>query len=370
VPTKVRVLRGNDEVELTLSPLPVPYEEMSGAEIEYGFAKHPAGRIRTITTFPSERSALARDGKLPLVLVIPGFTCSPVETLANPKIYVTRIVRTANDAGFATLRADKLGVGDSTRDDGGFCEESTFDEETTGFAVALEQLTKDPRVDASRLFIVGISLGGVQAPLVAERVPTAGILSWGSGAGPWADYMNVNSRNQALWLAEDLEAADATLRAQRVFYNALMTQGLSIEKARELFPEADALLRSQGADPEYIGGRHYRFHRGIDEAPIWRAWMAFPGDVLLVHGEFDRVALPWDHQRVLWLVNERGRGKAEFVELPGLGHGMTAHDSLTASFTSMMRGQESESFYETMREWLLETAVQPLPTIKEIKTTP
>ena len=205
---------------------------------------------------------------------------------------------------------------------------------------------------------------------MAERVPTAGILSRGSGAGPWADDMNVISRNQALWLSQDPLSADAALRAQRVFYDALMTRGFSIDRAGELFPEAHALLEAEGADLEYISGRHHRFHRGIDAAPIWWAWMAFPGKALLVHGEFDRVALPCDHQRVLWLVNERGRGEARYVELPGLGHGMTAHDSLTASFTRMLRGGKSDAFYQTMREWLLETAALRPPTIREMERAP
>jgi dienelactone hydrolase len=61
-------------------------------------------------------------------------------------------------------------------------------EELDGYRAALQALREHPTVDRDRIFLVGISLGGVFAPILANETPVAGISAWGTIAfapGPY-----------------------------------------------------------------------------------------------------------------------------------------------------------------------------------------
>src|SRR5438270_686022 len=73
-------------------------------------------------------------------------------------------------AGFVTMRVERGGMGDSQ---GPPCMSPAVDlqAEVRGYVAGLKALKEYPFVDAKQVFIVGLSIGGVEAPLVAEQVP-------------------------------------------------------------------------------------------------------------------------------------------------------------------------------------------------------
>lgn len=352
-PVEIVVERDGEPVTVAVTPIPRAIENIPGADSIYEWAQSPNGEwIRTISTFPPSNE-LSRDGRLPLVFLIQGINCNSVEAF-GPNSLNGRVIEHLNAAGFATLRAEKPGIGDST---GTPCLEGGFSREVDAYVAALEQRLKSraDRVDPDRVYIVGISMGGIQSPLVAERVPVAGIISWGASATPWFDYVNWTLREQRL-LAErdDFDRADKELRELRFVLSEMMIYEKSPEQIRAADPERFARVEAIYGDIEHFAGRHYTFHQELDEAPLWRAWTRFEGRVLAAHGEYDRVSIPADHQRVETLANKRHPGAAEFRYIPDVVHGMAAYDSLEQAFSAPGAGRRSDNFHDAMTAWLLE----------------
>ena len=151
------------------------------------------------------------------------------------------------------MRVDKPGAGDS---EGPPCEESGFREELAGYQTALRALKADPAVDKNRVFLIGLSLGGFFAPLLARDVPVAGISAYGTIA----------------------------------------------------------------FTPTPYPGRSERFFREIAGVDILAAWAAVDARVQLLHGTYDAVSTASDHAKIAAIVNQTHPGRAERREFEGLDH--------------------------------------------------
>ena len=81
-------------------------------------------------------------------------------TVAQPGL-----VHAIGSQGFVTMRVEKSGVGDSQ---GPPCDSIGFEEELAGYQAGLKFLRAHPSVDTQRVFLIGISLGGLFAPLLSR----------------------------------------------------------------------------------------------------------------------------------------------------------------------------------------------------------
>ncbi|MCX7994111.1 MAG: alpha/beta fold hydrolase [Fimbriimonadales bacterium] len=104
-------------------------------------------------------------GRAPAVLMCHGFTGHKAE---SHRLFVHTARRLAQE-GFAVLRFDFLGSGDSE----GLFEEMTIRGEVDDALNALNFLREQPRVEGSRIAMLGFSLGGC---VVALSQPRAGVL--------------------------------------------------------------------------------------------------------------------------------------------------------------------------------------------------
>ncbi|MGR6319686.1 alpha/beta fold hydrolase [Micromonospora soli] len=103
------------------------------------------------------------------------------------------------DAGVATLRYDRRGVGDSS----GRFPRTGFHENVDDAQAALAALGADPAVDAGKLFLVGHSEGALTATAMAARgVALAGMVLLAGTGRPGAEVL----RWQAARLLPDLPA--------------------------------------------------------------------------------------------------------------------------------------------------------------------
>jgi dienelactone hydrolase len=181
-----------------------------------------------------------------------------------PDVAANGVLRTLAGLGYVTLRVDKSGVGDSR---GPACEEIGYAQELNGYRAALATLKQHPSVDRARVVLLGISLGGFFAPILARESPVAGIVAWGTLDVPPSPY----------------------------------------------------------------AGRSDRFFREIAQADVADAWSSVSARVLVLHGQFDEVTREADHAHIAALVNARHPGMATHVELPGLDHCWTRHASMAES---------------------------------------
>jgi len=124
------------------------------------------------------------DGELaPVVLLLHGFTGSRDElpVTGTDEGVFSRTARLLSEAGYASLRIDFRGSGES---DGSFAD-TTFEGQVTDALAALEFLAGEARVDGGRIAVIGWSQGGLVATAVAGRsgAPQA-VALWAAVAAP------------------------------------------------------------------------------------------------------------------------------------------------------------------------------------------
>jgi pimeloyl-ACP methyl ester carboxylesterase len=101
--------------------------------------------------------------KVPAVVLYHGFTGNKLE----PHRMFLKISRALEESGVAAFRYDFLGSGES---DGNF-EEMTVSKEVAEAHAILDSVKQDPRIDPERVMLLGMSMGGLVASLVAGDRP-------------------------------------------------------------------------------------------------------------------------------------------------------------------------------------------------------
>ena len=258
------------------------HESLPNTTFDYGHVTLADGmRLRTIVSRPmnAERPA-------PAVLFLQGGGCSSIDVpgasaSANPYALFAAMA----SRGFVTMRVDKPGAGDS---EGPPCAETGFREELAGYQAALRALLADPAVDKNRVFLVGISLGGFFAPLLARDVPVAGISAYGTIA----------------------------------------------------------------FTPTTYPGRSERFFREIAVVDILAAWAAVDARVQVLHGTYDAVSTASDHAKIAAIVNGRHPGRAEHREFEGLDHCWTRQKTPEAGRDNCGGGEATTSWNDAVLEFI------------------
>lgn len=105
-------------------------------------------------------NGLSREEKAPAIAMFHGFTGNKTET---HRLFV-QIARDLCDAGFVLLRFDFRGSGDSE----GEFEDMTVPGEVSDAKRSLEFLRGQPEIDEERIGVIGLSLGGRVATILAS----------------------------------------------------------------------------------------------------------------------------------------------------------------------------------------------------------
>ena len=204
------------QLEIARSGTPAPHavrlgsllrETMSGVTFEYGaVALADGSRLRTIVTVPEgERS------RRPAVLLLPGGGCGSVDTPMAPDVAQSGLMRTLAARGYVTMRVEKSGVGDST---GPACDTIGYFQELDGYRAALAALKRHPAVDAERVILLGISLGGVFAPVVASESSARGIVVYGTLGSAPSPYPGRSERFFREFATADIKGAWSAVTAR------------------------------------------------------------------------------------------------------------------------------------------------------------
>jgi hypothetical protein len=263
---------------------PFPFEQMANATIHYGsVAALPDVRLRTILSIPSGPS----DTRHPAVLLIQGGGCGSIDSPFSPNIAQPGLMHTIGSQGFVTLRVEKSGVGDSQ---GPPCDSIGFKEELAGYQAALRSLRSNSSVNPDRIYLLGISLGGVFAPLLASETKVAGISVFGASPVP----------------------------------------------------------------PPSYPGRSERFFQEFASVDVAGAWTKVATRVQVLHGEYDSdpYVNRASHEAIAAIVNRSPGSSATFKELAGLDHCWSQHASLEASVDKCGQGQPSTALIDSILEFL------------------
>jgi dienelactone hydrolase len=274
-------VRGGMPQNLDVALKSLPYETMEGATLEYGSVLVAESvRLRTIVSIPKNAAT-----PLPAVLLIQGGGCGSIEIPVGPLTGQPELMHAIGRQGFVTMRVEKPGVGDS---DGPPCNMIGYREELAGYQAALQALKLNSAVDPNRVFLLGISLGGTFAPIVARENPVAGIVVFGTLAGP----------------------------------------------------------------PPPFPGRSRRFFTEFAEVDVLAAWSAVTVPILVLHGEYDEVTSEADHAKIASAVNAAHPGIARHMELVGLDHCWSKHAARQSSLNNCGGGEKTTAFTDTILKFM------------------
>ena len=113
--------------------------------------------------------------------------------------------------GYVTMRVEKSGVGDSQ---GPACGAIGYSQELDGYRAALSALKRHPSVDPGQVHLLGISLGGVFAPVLAREFPIRGIVVDRTLAASPPPYPGRSARFFEKFAAVDIPAAWSAVDAR------------------------------------------------------------------------------------------------------------------------------------------------------------
>jgi pimeloyl-ACP methyl ester carboxylesterase len=346
-----RVRRGEKEMDIEVILAEYPREQPEDIRVLYDAVDAPKATLRSIVTTP-----IGNTGKLAAILFLQGFDCSSID-LPFPEPNLTRelIYRLAK-GGFAVMRSEKSGVGDST---GTSCRDVGFHDEVSLFASALKKLKSYEFVDTENVFLFGHSAGGWVAPLVAAAEPVKGVIVQGTMVRPFGEYFIDNwRRSQWLRLHPDLAQLEDEQRLLAQLLHYLLVEKNSVREATTEHPELSAIAKKLFPldDNLFDGTRSLEHVRELNDENVARVWESSDVPVLALAGEFDIRTLPLDHEYIAAIVNARHPGNGTWRLLPKMDHRFALHETLKDSVTHEFVGPfDEQAVAETVR-WIHEIA--------------
>ena len=341
-----RVQRGEKEMDVELMLGEFPREQPGDIQVHYDAVETHDATLRSIVTLP-----IGNTSKLPSILYVQGWDCSSIDwPLPGPNL-LRELVYGLTRAGFAVMRSEKSGVGDST---GAPCRDVDFRNEVSLFTSALKKLKTYDFVDTGNVFIFGHSGGGWVAPLVAAAEPVKGIVVYGTVVRPFAEYL-VENRRRSRWLRSrpDLAQLEDEQRFYARLLHYLLVEKGSVRDVTAKHPELTAIAKTMFPDEEHFDGwRTLQHVRQLNDQNVARVWASLDTHVLALFGEYDIRTLSMDHEYIAAIVNARHPGKGAWRVLPKTDHGFALHESLNDSVAHEFAGPFGDQVLQETVKWI------------------
>jgi uncharacterized protein len=318
---------------------PRPYESSPDAETSYKSVAVDGTLRRVIVTAPKG------EGRHPAVLYITGIGCFSQESLDLASTEA-KLLYGLTRAGFVTMRVEKSGIGDSQ---GPPCASPAVDlqAEVRGYVAGLKALKAYPFVDAERVFVVGLSIGGVEAPLVAQQVPVRGLVVINTVAKPFLEYLADTRRRQHLLRHTPYDEMERRLRLDEQCNHRLLVERETPEQLLKEMPDCG----------EYISyPAPYTYMQQWAALNLAEEWKKVDVPVLVVYGTTDYVSTIADDPYLADIVNSFHPGRATLKAIPNMDHYLTKAASMEESMKQAAGGEFEPAVLDAVRDWLTQQA--------------
>ncbi|MCB2406736.1 alpha/beta hydrolase family protein [Hymenobacter lucidus] len=334
------VLRNGRKIRKQVTFMAFPKDSSPFYEAQYSSVRYGTNQLRTIITRPKNPAR----AQVPMVLFIQGVGCFSVDNPLNRADVTNRIIDSLSRHGYATMRVDKTGMGDSQ---GTPCPESDFQAEAGGYKAGLAAIRQLPFVDQQNIFITGFSIGGIMAPLVAQGEPVKGIVVYGTASRNFIEYQLQNARRQSELRELPFDSISSRQKVLAAALHLLLTEKQTPAQVLARYPQARELIDFP---------QSYRYMQQWEAANLAAAWKSLNTRVLALRGEADFISYDEDHQLILDIVTKEHPGQARFVKLPNVDHFFTKARTPQESM-QLAEAPAPEKNFEFMRVilgWLAE----------------
>ncbi|MCU0634993.1 MAG: alpha/beta fold hydrolase [Gemmatimonadaceae bacterium] len=325
-PIELRTWSAKERVTRRGTLAPRPLERTERWETIAEEVGAPGSRQRVLITRPLTA------GRHPVLFVIGGIGAY---TMDGPLAAVPYgpIFRAFADAGWATVRVDKPGQGDS---EGGPIGTLRFEQELAGYRAALTHLAKQPWADTTRVVLFGHSMGGSFAPILASELPMVrGVAVEATIGVTFAEYWLINLRRQLELGGTPAPQVDALLRDAARIMPLVMEEGQSPAAVAKAQPRLAASVAELFPDGQTLSGMGIDFFRELNARNIAEHWSRVSAKVLVMAGEADFVATRADHPRIAAIVNAAHPGRATYRLLERTDHSLNVQESEATAFANM-----------------------------------
>jgi uncharacterized protein len=334
---RLAALRQSARIEKTCLLKPFPCEESPDFDTIYGELVVDGTLRRTIVTRPR------KPGKYPAVLLVGGIGCYSMDYPLDDKRPYKQLLYGLTRKNIVTMRIEKSGVGDSL---GPPCAEEDFYSQVRAYGEAIKSMQQAEFIDSSKLFVLGHSIGGIIAPMLAATFPLAGIIVADTVGISWFEYELANSRRQKTLSGLPAEQIDERLRAKELCLHCLLVDKQSPERIAKEHPDCSEYLQYPA---------HYVYMQQVAALNLPQIWKAVPCPVLIVYGTSDYVTSDREHEFIFDQVNAVHPGKGTLVRIHGMDHSLaratTVQESLARS-TSGKPAQFNSSIVPVVYKWL------------------
>lgn len=264
----------------------------------------------------------------------------------------------ARESGLALVLVERSALDDS----GPTCGELDYDTEVAHYVEAFTELLDDERIDASRVYVYGSSLGSTTAPLVALElqetgVDIAGIMVHGGGAVTYLERMLNFERIYLERRPDEVDPADihqAFLDRARFQFEYLV-EGRHPDEVADDSP-AMARVRADilGMEESNQYGRPFAWHQQAAKRNFLEAWARVDAPVLVIFNEFDQFEMRHGHELIANTVNRLRPGTATFVVRPFIGHNDNRYPNIIDAYAFRDATSAWQGTAEIMLDWLRE----------------
>jgi pimeloyl-ACP methyl ester carboxylesterase len=334
---RITLLRGSERLMKEVPVKPRPYESAPDADTEYKSVTVDGSLRRVIVTKPKTA------GKHPAVLYINGVGCFSQESidLSSPDV---KLLYGLTRAGFVTMRVEKSGMGDSQ---GPPCAnpEVDLEAEIRGYLAALKALKEYPLVDSNAVFLVGLSIGGVEAPLVAQQIPVRGLVVINTVAKPFLEYLTDTRRRQHLLRHTAYDEMEQRLRLNEQCNHRLLIERETPEQVLKEIP---------GCGDYITYPAPYTFMQQWAALNPAQEWKRVNVPVLVVYGTSDFISTISDDPYLVDIINSFHPGHASLKAVPNMDHYLTRAASMEESMTrpAGARVEFEPAVLEAIKSWL------------------
>ncbi|MFA8449373.1 MAG: alpha/beta fold hydrolase [Bacteroidales bacterium] len=291
-----------------------PLEKREIGRNIYGNVNTALGNIRTILTIPEQGN------NFPLIFYIQGYTNSSIDNLYKHSPY-NKIIDDFVNSGFAVLRIEKLGVGDSKAYKSK--DEIDFHEEVSTFQSVYNSLSKLDYINNKEVYILGVSMGGVIAPMIKQKIPAKGIIVFGTVARPWFEYFVEQSRVQRVLIGESYLDNEKKFPKRLGFYYDYLVKKLTPRELAQIPGYKNILAADWSNDGKsnLMDRRNYKYWQQLQDNKPYSAWASVTSHVLSIWGASDFVSFSKDdHVLIRDIVNKYHPEKATFLQLQNIDH--------------------------------------------------
>lgn len=314
------------------SPAEVKRERFQNADVILDWVKDSRGeKLRTFITQPKNSA-----GKVPVIFFVGWLSCDSVEYPEGETDGFGAIFRRLiEQSGYATVRMDKPGVGESE----GTCAQTDFQTELSGYQAAFDSIGKYAFLDSARVIVIGLSNGGGTSVFVPRGKPVRGFIAASSWGRTWFEHMLELERVRLTGAGKMPGEVDQSLKSFAEFYDLFLNRGMTPGEIVRQHPGWKTLWYDEG-DGQY--GRPAAFYQQLQALNLGEAWQNVTAPVLVMRGTADSVMSDADSRAIAENVNRTHPGLARYVEVPGADHLLSVNRKL------------EDSVIPTMLRWLPE----------------